>query len=60
MPSELDQPRRAPPLLRNRPLSSVEAFRNAERNCNALSDGPPADGTHRVSPYFAARMHAAN
>eukprot|EP00965_Chrysotila_dentata_P103954 3432641-Pleurochrysis_carterae.AAC.1 len=32
MPSELNQPRRAPPLLHNRPLSSIEAFRDAERS----------------------------
>eukprot|EP00965_Chrysotila_dentata_P256833 6212684-Pleurochrysis_carterae.AAC.1 len=58
MPSELDQPRRAAPLRQNRPLTSIEAFRNAQRSCNTLSDGPPTDGTHRVSPCFAARMHA--
>eukprot|EP00965_Chrysotila_dentata_P097195 3212365-Pleurochrysis_carterae.AAC.1 len=60
MPSELDRPRRAAHLRRNRPLTLIEAFRNAEHSCNTFGDGLPTDGTHRVSPYFAARMHAAN
>eukprot|EP00965_Chrysotila_dentata_P245910 6206847-Pleurochrysis_carterae.AAC.5 len=60
MPRELEQPRRAPPLLRNWPLNSIEAFRNAEHSCSTLGDGPLSDGTHGASPYFAARMHAAN